>query len=111
MEKEAIISKTQDVLAPFETEHIITFVKSLTLKSIFENPWIMGILIVLFFFAVIKRSKVVLLFLFTLLSLLALITYTLPEADQFSTSSLLPFAFGCLGIGSVLIYFIFIKTE
>jgi hypothetical protein len=67
--------------------------------------------VVVFFFAVVKRSKFVLLFLFTLLSLMALVRYTLPEGAALTPGSLLPFAGGCLGVGAVLIYFIFIKVE
>ena len=72
---------------------------------------ILGLLAVVFFFAVIKRSKFVLLFLFTLISIIALVHYTLPMYDEMSVASMLPFAFGCLGVGAVLIYFIFIKVE
>jgi hypothetical protein len=111
MEKEKMISRTQEVLSPFETDQIVRFVKELTITSIFENPYILGILIVVFFFAVIKRSKLVLLFLFTLLALMALVRYTLPMGAEMTASSMLPFAFGCLGICAVLIYFIFIKVE
>ena len=111
MEKERIISRAQEVLTPFETENIIKFLKEMSIKTIFENPLILGLLVVVFFFAVIKRSKFVLLFLFTLLSLMALVRYTLPSGGDMNITSLLPFAFGCLGIGAVLIYFIFIKME
>ena len=111
MEKEKIISRTQEVLSPFETEQIVKFVKELSITTIFENPFVLGILIIVFFFAVIKRSKLVLLFLFTLLSLMALVRYTLPMGAEMTATAILPFAFGCLGIGAVLIYFIFIKVE
>lgn len=111
MNKEQIITKTQEVLTPFETENIVKFVKELSFKTVMGNPWMLCILLVVFFFAVIKRSKFVLLFLFTLLSLMALISYALPEGGELTPGSLLPFAGGCLAIGAVLIYFIFIKVE
>jgi hypothetical protein len=111
MQKELIISKTEQVLSPFETEHIIKFIKDLSFTTIFNNPYILTLLLAVFFFAVIKRSKFVLLFLFTLLSLMALVRYTLPTGPDLSATTMLPFAFGCLAIGAVLIYFIFIKTE
>ena len=111
MEKEQIISKTQEVLSPFETEQIIKFVKELSVKTVFENPVMLGIFAVVIFFAIVKRSKFVLLFMFTLLSLTALVRYTLPSDAELTVTSTLPFAFGCLGIGAVLIYFIFIKVE
>lgn len=111
MQKEQIIAKTEQVLSPFETENIIKFIKELSITTIFNNPWIFSLLLIVFFFAVIKRSKFVLLFLFTLLTLMTLVRYTLPSGPDLSVSSLLPFAFGCLAIGAVLIYFIFIKAE
>ena len=111
MEKEKIIGKTQEVLSTFETEQIVRFVKELTVKTVFENPWILGLLSIVFFYAIIKRSKFVLLFLFTLLSLMALVHYTLPVGNEMNAMSMVPFAFGSLGIGAVLIYFIFIKSE
>ncbi len=111
MEKEQIIAKTKEVLSPLETENVVHMVKELSFKTIMDNPWMLALLVVVFFFAVIKRSKFVLLFLFTLLSLLALIQYTLPTTAEMSAASLLPFAFGCLGIGAVLIYFVFVKVE
>lgn len=111
MEKQEIIARTEKALSPFETENIIRFVKELSFKTIMDNPWILALLVVVFFFAVIKRSKFVLLFLFTLLSFMALIQYTLPQEGELTVTTFLPFAFGCIGIGSVLIYFIFIKVE
>jgi hypothetical protein len=111
MEKEKIIVKAQEVLSPFETEQIVRFLKDLTIKTIFENPLVLGILIVVFFFAVVKRSKFVLLFLFTLLALMALVHFALPTGNDMNAMAMIPFAFGCLGIGAVLIYFIFIKVE
>lgn len=111
MEKQQILSKSQEVISYFETENIVRFVKELNFKTIVDNPWILGLLVVVFFFAVIKRSKFVLLFLFTLLSLTALVHYTLPAEVEMTAMSLLPFAFGCIAICGVLIYFIFIEAE
>jgi hypothetical protein len=111
MEKQKIIEKAQEVFSPFETENIVKFVKELTFTTVINNPKILAVLVVVFFFAVIKRSKFVLLFLFTLLSLMALVHYALPETAELTPGSLLPFAGGCLAVGSVLIYFIFIKVE
>lgn len=111
MQKEQIISKTQEVLSPFETEQVIKMVKELSVKTIFENPYILGVFVIVVFFAIVKRSKFVLLFMFTLLSLMALVRYTLPTDAELTATTMLPFAFGCLGIGAVLIYFIFIKVE
>ena len=111
MEKKQIIVKAQEVLTPFETENVVKFVKELSFTTVMGNPWMLSILVIVFFFAVIKRSKFVLLFLFTLLTLMALVHYALPAGGELTASALLPFAGGCLGVGAVLIYFIFIKTE
>ncbi len=110
MEKQQMIANAQEALANFETANIVKFVKELSVKTVIENPWILALLVVVFFFAVVKRSKFVLLFLFTLFSLMALV-HTLPQTQEFTATSLLPFAFGCLSIGAVLIYFTFIKVE
>jgi hypothetical protein len=111
MEKHEILAKAKDVLSPFETENIVKFVKELSFATVMGNPWMLGILVIVFFFAIIKRSRFVLLFLFTLLSLMALVHYTLPAGGELTVGTLLPFAAGCLGVGAVLIYCIFIKTE
>lgn len=111
MDRQQIISKTEEILTPLETQNVITFVKELTFRTLIDNPVVLGIFVTVLFFAVVKKSKFVLLFLFTVVSLLALVHYTLPVAEQMTATSLLPFAFGCLGIGAVLIYFSFIKVE
>jgi hypothetical protein len=111
MEKQEIIAKTREALTPFETENIVKFVKELSFTTVMGNPWMLGILVIVFFYAIIKRSKFVLLFLFTLLSLMALVHYTLPAGGELTVTGFLPFAAGLLAIGAVLIYFIFIKAE
>ncbi len=111
MEKTQIIDKTKDVLSPFETENIVKFIKGLTFSTIFGNPVVLCILLIVFFFAVVKRSKFIILFLFTCVSVAALIHYTLPESGEMTLGTILPFAFGGVAIGAVLIYFGFIKSE
>ncbi len=113
MDKQEMLNKGQEALTPFETQNIVTFVKNLTLKGAMENPWIIGIFVILVFYAVIKRSKAVLAFLFAVVSIALLIRFTLPSGDgnELSLSSTLPFAFGGLVIGGFLIYFLFIKSE
>jgi uncharacterized membrane protein len=111
MEKTEIIDKAKEVFSPFETENIIKFIKGLSFDTIFGHPLFLGFLLIVFFFAVIKRSKFLLLFLFACFSLAGLLHYTLPESGEFSVSSLLPFACGGVAIGAVLIYFGFIKSE
>ena len=112
MNKGAILHKTTEVLSPFETEHVLEFLRHLTVKGAITNPWFMALFLVVAFYAVVVRSKFVLSMLFTAASLLILIRYTMPaEGDSLSLSSTLPFAFGGLAIGAVLIYLYFIKTE
>ncbi|UFS71671.1 hypothetical protein LPW11_05620 [Geomonas sp. RF6] len=112
MDKEAILKKTAEVLTPFETGNLVEFVRHLTVQKAISNPWFVAVFFVLAFYAIVKRSKFVLGALFTAASLLILIHYTIPaEGGQLSLSTTLPFAFGALAIGGVLIYWNFIKTE
>jgi hypothetical protein len=112
MEKQELITKTKDALTPFETENILHFIQNLSLKSVMENPWLIGAFLIIFFYAVIKRSKFVLLALFSVISLMLLVRFTFPPAgEEFNLSSTLPFICGGLVIGGVLIYFNFVKTE
>jgi hypothetical protein len=113
MEKQEILDKGKEALSPFETQNIIAFVKNLSLKSAMENPWIIGIFAILVFYAVIKRSRLVLASLFAIISIMLLIRFTLPsgEGNELTLGSTIPFAFGGLVIGAFLIYFLFIKSE
>jgi hypothetical protein len=112
MDKEALMQKTAETLSPFETANVVDFLKHLTVKSALGNPWIMGVFVIVAFYAIVVRSKFVLSILFTAVSLLLLVRYTMPaEGDGMSLSSTLPFAFGGIFIGAVLIYLNFIKTE
>lgn len=112
MEKTALIQKTVETLSPFETGNMVQFIQTLTIKSAMSNPWIVGAFLLIGFYAVVVRSKFVLSALFTAVSLMLLVRYTMPaEGDAISAASTLPFAFGALAIGAVLIYLNFIKTE
>jgi len=120
MEKEQILNKTQEVtkevskevFTAVQTDSIVKIAKAMTFSTLIDNPLILVLLAIVLFYAVIKRSKFVLLFLFTLLSLMALVHFALPESVELTSfTTYLPFAFGCLGVASVLIYFIFIKVE
>ena len=112
MEKQELMVKTKEVLAPLETENIIQFFQAKTLQSILENPLVLTMFVFVLFYAIIKRSKFMLLFLFTLLSLILLVRYTLPSPENaLDVHSTVPFVGGCLGISAVLLYFIFIKSE
>lgn len=112
MEKGTILQKTIETLSPFETENMVQFFRQLTVKSAITNPWFVAIFLLIAFYAIVVRSKFVLCVLFTAVSLLILLRYTLPaQGDSLSLSSTLPFAFGGFAIGAVLIYLYFIKTE
>ena len=112
MDKQALLQKTEKTLTPFETENIIQFLKGVTLKSAMETPWLLGLLLIIAFFAIVKRSRFVLAAIFVTISMMLLIRYTIPaEGDQLSAASTLPFSFGALAIGGILIYYFFIKTE
>lgn len=112
MKKDAILQKTIEALSPFETEHVVQFLKHLTVISAITNPWFLAAFLVVAFYAVVVRSRFVLSMLFASAALLIVLRYTMPaEGDGLSVYSTIPFAFGGLAIGGVLIYLHFIKTE
>ena len=113
MDKQQLLEKAEKTMAPFETQHIVNYVQHLTFKSAMENPWFIGCFLVLAFYAVVKRSKGVLLTLFAAISIMFLVRYTLPSdgGNELSLGSTLPFAFGGLAIGAALIYFAIIKGD
>lgn len=112
MSKEQLLEKLQDILIPLETENLITYFSTLTFSKALHNPWFVAFFLVTLFYAVIKRSRAVLLSIFFVVSTSALLARTLPGPDEsFSPTSLLPLAGGSICIGAVLIYFVFIKTE
>ncbi len=112
MDKERLITKTEQTLKPFETRNVITFFKELDVKSFADHPEVTVPLVLFFLYALWRWTRVVLLSLFTVLSLTALIRYTLPPAGmELTLSSTFPFILGCMGITSVLLYFTFLRTD
>lgn len=112
MDKQQMLDTTKEVLTPFETENMVTYFRTLTLDKALHNPWLIGIFLIIFFYAAFKRSKTVLLFLFTVVALATLLRFTLPPAgEELTLSSMLPLALGALGIGGTIIYFTFIKGD
>lgn len=114
MEKQQLLDQAKETLTPFETANVIDFIQHLTLKSAMEQPWLIGIFLVFAFYAVIRRSKVVLIFLFAGISIMLLVRFTLaPEVvgGGLTIGSVLPFAAGGVVIGGALIYFSFIKGD
>ncbi len=110
MDKEQLVDKTVEVLRPFETQNLMTTIQNLTLHQILTN-WIfllvtMGIL----FFGVYKKSKTILLTLFFLVAMIFMVKLVMPPPDQELTlNGILPFAGFGLGVGGVIVYFLFIK--
>jgi hypothetical protein len=112
MEKSGILQKTIETLSPFETANLVEYLRHLSMKSALASPWFLTIFFITAFYAIVVRSKFVLSALFTALTLMVLVRYTMPtEGETLALSSTLPFAFGGLAIGGVLIYLYFIKTE
>jgi hypothetical protein len=114
MEKERLIETAKEKLTPFETENLIDFIQHMTLKSAMEQPLIIAIFLFFAFYAVVKRSKFVLLFLFATIAIMLLVRYTLPPdvvGGELSVKATLPFIAGGLLIGGALVYFSFIKHD
>jgi hypothetical protein len=112
MDKAQLLTKTQQTLQPFETQSVIIFLKDLSMKTVTDNPKVTFLLFLIFLYALWRWSRRVLLALFSLLSLTMLIRYALPPpGTELTVNSTLPFICGCMGIASVLLYFIFIRTE
>ena len=111
MDNQEMMNRAQTALEPFETQNIVKFIKHMSTQSFIDNPWLIVVFLAVFFYAVVKRSKFVLLFLFSFFSILLLVKYTLPADGELSVQTLLPMAGGGLFIGSVIIYFAFIRTD
>ena len=112
MDKQQFVEKTTEALRPFETANLLTTMQTLSLKDIFSHPAVLIIISGVFFFGVIKKSKTVLLTLFTMIGLIVILRYAMPApGEELSLKSLVPFAFGGVLIGGVIIYFSLIKSD
>ena len=113
MDTQQMFSTARKVLAPFETQNIIHYTQNFSFRSILDNPLAMMIFLLILFLGIVKRSKTILLTIFTAIALMFLMRYTLPAdpGAEMSLKSTIPFAFGGLGIGSALIYFLFIRGD
>jgi hypothetical protein len=106
------LEKLKVALKPFETAEIISFIKTLSVKSAMERPLFMVLILLFFVFGLVKRSKFVLLTLFTTVAVMLLVRFFMPvEGDQLDLKSTVPFVFGGVAIGAALVYFLFIKAE
>ena len=112
VDKQQLLGKFTETLRPFETDNLMTAIQALSLKDVFTNPVVLFIIVCLFFLAVIKKSKPVLLTLFAMIGLILLLRYAMPApGEPLTMKSLVPFAFGGLLIGGVIIYFSLIKSD
>ncbi len=112
MDKQSLINKTVETLRPFETSNLIETMQHLNVKLVFSHPAVLFLIVVIFFFGVIKRSKTALLGLFSLFSIALIVRYTMPSPDDsLSMASTLPFIGGGLLVGGVVIYFSLIKSD
>ncbi len=112
MDKQQFVDKTTETLRPFETANLIETMQHLSIKQIFSHPLVLILIIVIFFFGVVKRSKTVLLSLFSLICIAVIMRYAMPvPGDDLSMSSMFPFIGGGLLVGGVIIYFSLIKSD
>lgn len=114
MEKQQILDQAKDKLAPLETGNVVDFIQNMTMQSLIDHPLVLVVFLIIGFYALVKRSKFVLLFLFAAISIMLLIRFTLtPETvgGDLSVKATLPFIAGGLAIGGALIYLTFIKHE
>ena len=112
MEKQQFLDKTAEVLRPFETANLMTTIQTLTLHQIFTHPAVLATIAVVFFFGVIKRSKTVLLTLFSIIGLIVMVRYAIPgENAETSLSTIVPFVICGVVIGGVVIYVTMIKSD
>jgi len=112
MDKQQLVEKATETFRPFETSNLIETMKHLSVNQVFSNPAVLILIIAIFFFGVFKRSKTVLLSLFSLICIAVIMRYAMPApGDDLSMSSMLPFVGGGLLVGGVIIYFSLIKTD
>jgi len=114
MDKQQMLDNAKEQLTPFETANVVDFIQHLTLKSAMEHPFIIVVFLLFAFYAVVRRSKFVLLFLFSAIAIMLLVKFTLsPDivGGELSVKATAPFVAGGLLIGVALIYLAFIKHE
>jgi hypothetical protein len=112
MDKEKLIEKTTETLRPLETSNLIETAQNLSVKEVFSHPVVLIVIVAIFFFGVVKRSKPVLLGLFFMFCLAIIMRYAMPApGDDLSISATLPFIGGGLLVGGVIIYFSLIKSD
>ena len=112
MDKQHLVEKATETLRPFETSNLIETMQHLSVKQVFSHPAVLILIIAIFFYGFVKRSKTVLLSLFSLICIAVIMRYAMPASgDDLSISSMAPFIGGGLVIGCVVIYFSLIKSD
>lgn len=112
MEKDRLIEKTVEVLRPFETANLVDAVHTMSIKDIFSHPLVLMFCVLVFFYGVVRRSKPVLLSLFSIICIAMIVRYAMPaEGDDLSLSSTLSFIGGGLLVGGVIVYFSLVKSD
>ena len=112
MERQQLIEKTAEALRPFETNNLIDTLQHMSINKLFANPVVLILIVVIFFYGVVKRSKTVLLCLFSLFVITLIIRFAMPNpGDGLSFQNALPFVGGCFLIACVVIYFSLIKSD
>jgi hypothetical protein len=112
MDKQHLVEKTTEFLRPFETENLIKTMQTLTLQQIFTNPLVLLVITALLFFGVVKRSKTVLLTLFSLIGLIVIMRFAMPApSEELSLGSIVPFIIIGVVVGGVIIYFTMVKSD
>ena len=114
MDKESLLNKIQEHLTPFETGNLIEFIQNFNMQTATDHPLIALLLVILAFYAFIKKSKPLLVLIFATVSIILLVRYTLSPAQLdkgIAVNTALPFIGGGLLIGVALIYLIFFSND
>ncbi len=112
MDKQQLVEKATEAFRPFETENVIQALQNLSFKHLLAHPVVLILIIAVALFGVAKRSKPILLSLFSLFGIAVIIHYAMPSpGNDLSLSSTLPFVGGGLLIGLVVIYYSLIKSD
>ena len=112
MDKQQLLERAAEAFRPFETENLIQALQNLSFKHLLSHPAVLILIIALALFGVAKRSKPILLSLFSLFAITVITRYAMPTpGEDLSLSSTLPFVGGGLLIGIVVIYYSLIKSD
>jgi hypothetical protein len=115
MAQQTLAERTVEILKPFETDNLMNTLQTITLKELFTNPVLLCVFAIFLFFGVYKKSKAILLSLFSIIGMIFIIRFAIPANTagntEMSLGSVAPFVIGGVVIGAVIIYFTLIKSE